>query len=81
MFLIKVFNYIFGNFLVSKSIHLNYSLTYSKRKREIDIQYLDYIRLATLELVSNEIHKKNISGNVAEIGVYKGKFARYINQF
>ena len=81
MFLIKVFNYLFGEFLYSKNVHLNYSLNYSKRKRVLDIQYLDYIRLATLELVANEINKKNIIGNVAEVGVYKGKFARYINQY
>lgn len=81
MFLIKVFNYIFGRFLVSKNVHLSYSLNYSKRKRDIDIQYLDYIRLATLELVSHEINKKNLPGNIAEVGVYKGKFARYINQY
>ena len=41
---------------------------------------MDYIRLATLELVANEINSKNIAGAVAELGVYKGKFARYINQ-
>jgi O-methyltransferase len=81
MFLIKVFNYLFGRFLHSKNVHLNYSLNYSKRERSVDIQYLDYIRLATLELVANEINKKNIIGNVAEVGVYKGKFARYINQY
>ena len=81
MFLIKAFNYLFGKFLYSQSAHLNYSLKYSDRKREIDLRYLDYIRLATLELVSNEICKKNLPGNVAEVGVYKGKFAKYINQY
>ena len=42
---------------------------------------MDYIRLATLELVATEINSKNIPGAVAELGVYKGKFARYINQY
>jgi O-methyltransferase len=81
MFLIKGFNYVFGKWLFSHNAHLNYSLKYSQRKRDIDINYLDYIRLATLELVANEIHKKNLPGNVAEVGVYKGKFAKYINQY
>ena len=81
MFLIKVFNYLFGKFLYSKNLHLNFSLKYSTRKRHINTQYLDYIRLATLELVANEINNKNLPGNVAEVGVYKGKFARYINQY
>ncbi len=81
MFLIKAFNYLFGRWLFSQKAHLNYSLKYSNRNRDIDINYLDYIRLATLELVANEIHKKNLLGNVAEVGVYKGKFAKYINGY
>jgi O-methyltransferase len=81
MFLIKAFNYLFGKWLLSQHAHLNYSLKYSHRKRDVDINYLDYIRLATLELVANEIQKKNLPGNVAEVGVYKGKFAKHINQY
>lgn len=81
MFLIKGFNYLFAKLLNSQKAHLNFSLTYSERKRNIDLQYLDYIRLATLELISVEINKKNLTGNVAEVGVYKGKFAKYINQY
>lgn len=81
MFLIKAFNYIFGRFLHSKKLHLTFSLNYSTRKRRIDLQYLDYVRLATLELVAHEINTKNLEGNAAEVGVYKGKFARYINQY
>lgn len=81
MFLIKAFNFLFAKFLFSQNAHLNYSLKYSHRKRDIDVRYLDYIRLATLELISNEIRKKNLDGSVAEVGVYKGKFAKYINQY
>ncbi len=81
MFLIKAFNYLFGKWLFSHKAHLSYSLKYSGRRRDLDINYLDYIRLATLELVANEIQKKNLPGNVAEVGVYKGKFAKYINQY
>lgn len=81
MFLIKAFNFLLGKFLYSQKAHLSYSLKYSVRKRDIDIRYLDYIRLSTLELISNEINKKNLPGNVAEVGVYKGNFAKYINQY
>lgn len=81
MFFIKAINYLFAKYLHSQKAHLNYSLTYSTRKRDIDLQYLDYIRLATLELIAHEIEKKNLAGNVAEVGVYKGKFAKYINQY
>lgn len=81
MFLIKGINYIFGRYLNSKKIHLNFSLNYYNRKREIDIQNLDYIRLATLELMAHEINTKGLEGSVAEVGVYKGKFAKFINQY
>jgi O-methyltransferase len=52
------------------------------RDRSIDIKDrdIDYIRLSSLELVAHEIHHKNLKGNVAELGVYKGSFASKINQ-
>lgn len=40
----------------------------------------DFIRLGTLELISNEIKRKNVKGEIAELGVYKGEFAKVINQ-
>ena len=41
---------------------------------------LDYVRVMTFNLIINEIKDRNLSGNVAELGVYKGKFAKLINQ-
>src|SRR4029079_18426640 len=73
-------NYLFGRLLNQKKTYLTNSLIYSSRKRNIDRNYMDYIRLSTLELVAYEIDRNNILGSVAELGVYKGKFARYINQ-
>jgi O-methyltransferase len=78
---IKGLNFLFGRILNSKSIYITNSLNYLIRKREVDNNYFDHIRLSTLELVSEEINKKNLAGEVAELGVYKGKFARYINQY
>lgn len=75
------FNYIFGKILNRRKVRVNYSLNYLKRERNIDRNYMDYTRLATLELVADEINSKQITGAVAELGVYKGKFARYINQY
>jgi hypothetical protein len=40
----------------------------------------DYVRYSSLELVAREIYENKISGNVAELGVYQGGFAQYINQ-
>ncbi len=74
-------NYLFGRFLHKKKIFIGNSLVYLDRKRNIDRNYFDYIRLATLELACYEIKKKKLEGNLAELGVYKGKFARYLNQY
>jgi len=80
-FLAKGTNYLFGKILLNKKVAVANTLEYLHRKRDIDSNYFDYIRLSTLELISFEIKKRNLAGNLAELGVYKGKFARYINQF
>ncbi len=77
----KAANYILGDALRKKNIFVSGSLEYVGREREIDKNYFDYVRLSTLELVSFEINNRNLTGNVAELGVYKGKFARYINKY
>lgn len=41
--------------------------------------YID-IRLASLRLIAEEINEANLEGEVAELGVYKGKFASEINK-
>lgn len=74
-------NFLLGKGLQNEHVFVSSSLKYLKRPREIDKNYFDYVRLATLELISDEIRKKNLKGNVAELGVYKGKFARYINLY
>jgi O-methyltransferase len=74
-------NFLIGRLLQWKSIFISSSLVYLQRQRSIDKNYFDYIRLSTLELVSYEVKRKKLIGNVAELGVYKGKFARYINKY
>lgn len=81
MKILQGINYLFGNFFNKHKAYINYSLLYSARKRIIDRNYMDYIRLSTLELVSYEINHNGVEGAVAELGVYKGKFARYINRY
>lgn len=39
----------------------------------------DYVRIKCFELAVKEIRKKNVEGNVAEVGVFRGEFAQYIN--
>jgi O-methyltransferase len=81
MKIIEGTNYIFGKFFNRYQTRINFSLLYLNRERDIDRNYMDYIRLSTLELIANEINTNNITGEVAELGVYKGKFARYINRY
>ena len=49
-------------------------------KRKNFIYGYGYIRFSTLELISHEIYDNNIHGSVAELGVYRGDFARCINE-
>ncbi|MCF3109476.1 TylF/MycF family methyltransferase [Niabella sp. CC-SYL272] len=42
--------------------------------------HLGYVRISTFELIAEEIRKNNVAGAVAELGVYRGDFARYINE-
>lgn len=80
-FFTKGINFLLGKTLQKNNIFIGGSLDYLQRKRTIDKNYFDYIRLSTLELISYEIKKNNLKGNVAELGVYKGKFAKYINEY
>jgi len=80
-FLSKSINYLAGDLLRSRKIMLSGSLTYLQRKRNIDKNYFDQVRLSSLELASFEINQQGLQGNVAELGVYKGKFAKYLNQY
>jgi len=67
--------------LAKRKIYLTSSLTFIDRERQVDTDYLDYIRQAALELISHEIYTNKVEGNTAELGVYKGQFAKYINKF
>lgn len=40
----------------------------------------EYVRYATLKLLAEEIKRNNVEGATAELGVYKGDFARLINK-
>lgn len=42
-------------------------------------KYID-IRLASLRLIASEINEQKLDGEVAELGVYKGKFSTEINK-
>lgn len=44
-----------------------------------DVIERDFVREQTLSFLAEEINRRNIKGNVAEIGVSKGEFAQTIN--
>lgn len=70
----------FAKLLASKKLHLSKSLTFnSSFKQELEYN-LDFVRYTTLELCANEIKTNNVNGNIAELGVYKGDFAKRLNQ-
>lgn len=39
----------------------------------------DYVRMECFDLAIKEIYKRNVQGAVAELGVFRGEFAQYIN--
>jgi O-methyltransferase len=49
-------------------------------KRDGFVYTYDYIRNSSLELAAHEIYDRQIKGNVAELGVYRGDFAKNINR-
>jgi O-methyltransferase len=70
----------FSSLLSRKNIYLIKGLSYLGREPKIPLNNLDYVRVATLELLRDEIMTHNVAGDVAELGVYKGGFAKYINK-
>lgn len=53
-----------------------------KRKRLLNLSKggWEYVRHCSLELVAHEIESKNLKGSVAEVGVYRGGFAKRMNE-
>ncbi|HMN32842.1 MAG TPA: TylF/MycF/NovP-related O-methyltransferase [Chitinophagaceae bacterium] len=63
-----------------RKIAFDFTVLGLKRNRLFKIPlYSNYIRISNFELVVQEIQEKNIQGSVAEVGVYQGEFAKYIN--
>lgn len=55
-------------------------MLYNKQNFEDEyFEYKDYFRYRTFELVADEIIKNNVKGQIAEVGVYKGDFAKILN--
>lgn len=78
--ILKPFYLQFAKLLGKRHLHLSKSLEfYPSFKQELGPN-LDFVRYATLELCANEIKQNQVAGNLAELGVYKGDFAKRVNQ-
>lgn len=77
---LKSFNFLANQLSPKRKIFLTTSLNYLNRTYKFGDATFDYVRHATLELLTYEICNKAITGNVAELGVYKGEFAKYLNE-
>ncbi len=65
--------------LQAKNIYLAKSLDYNQDAiRQLEPS-IDHVRYATLQLCQQEISFNSVKGNVAEVGVYKGDFAKRLN--
>lgn len=67
--------------LRKKHILITSSLQFFTRSKPIPTNHFDYIRLSALELAAQEINTRNLKGNVAELGVCTGGFAKFINTY
>jgi O-methyltransferase len=52
---------------------------YPDFKADIDSDQLDYFRFRELELLSHEIKRKQVKGELAEVGVFRGDFSSKMN--
>lgn len=71
--------------LIQKMMHIfgfsiTYSMRYIGRKRAIVFDNFDYVRTSSLELIAEEIYDKKLTGNVAELGVFRGDYSKKINE-
>ena len=66
------------NISYKKKLHLSKSLEFNSSFKQELAYNLDFVRYTSLELCANEIKVNNVQGNIAELGVYKGEFAKKI---
>ncbi len=66
---------------MQKKVAFDHILLGLKRQRNFKVPLAtNYIRISNFELVVQEIKEKQLKGSVAEVGVYKGEFAKFINR-
>lgn len=48
--------------------------------RHVGLYGADYVRLRTFDLLADEILSHEVTGNIAELGVFRGDFSYYLNK-
>ena len=76
IFIKEVPTYYCGTLFLSNELYINDNLAIFEEHEKIDI-----LRSMVLKTLIHEIKRKKIRGNLAELGVYKGAFARIMNHF
>jgi len=71
--------YLFSTRTIEPFHLCNMNLIGRERRTCLRDRNIDYVRLSSLELIAEEIYSNNVPGSVAELGVYKGEFAKHIN--
>lgn len=71
----------YSEIIKNGSILIRKNMEVEKLGKELESEYseMDYVRIKSFELVSDEIKQRKIKGSVAEVGVFRGEFAQYIN--
>ncbi len=80
--MIRTMKAAFQGFLLERGLVLTMTPRYLGRKRKIDLSRYagDYVRNSSLEMAAQQIETENIDGSMAELGVYRGDFARIMNE-
>jgi O-methyltransferase len=69
----------FCDFLSNRNLHITEALIYQPTKWRFGSHVRDFNRMASLQLVAQDIERRNTVGAVAEVGVFQGSFASHIN--
>lgn len=70
---------ILKNWIIKKIEKYGYTICFTTHNYQWNIKnHGDYVRKSFLEMASKELD--HVEGSVAEIGVYQGEFAKFINQ-
>lgn len=72
-------NVIRERYHVIRGVEAYGDLFFTKDGFEESYNNTDYVRVKVFELAVKELRKRNIAGAVAEVGVFRGEFAQYIN--